>query len=67
MRHIMSTNDRFAASSNSLELNPEDSDYENEVHIADTQLVEPEAVPSRYRHHDNRFINYNVPTARGLG
>lgn len=48
VRHIMSMNDRFAASSNSLELNPDDSDYENEVHLADMQLTEPDPVPTRY-------------------
>ncbi|KAJ8732785.1 hypothetical protein PYW07_015384 [Mythimna separata] len=38
VRHIMSVNDHFASSSNSMELNPEDTDDENEVHLRDVQL-----------------------------
>ncbi|CAH1644355.1 unnamed protein product [Spodoptera littoralis] len=37
VRHIMSVNDRFA-SSNSLQMNPDDTDYENEVHLGDVRM-----------------------------
>lgn len=33
----MSVNDRFA-SSNSLQMNPDDTDYENEVHLGDVRM-----------------------------
>ncbi|XP_047020573.1 peripherin-2-like [Helicoverpa zea] len=37
VRHIMSVNDNFA-SSNSLQINPDDTDYENEVHLGDVRM-----------------------------
>ncbi|KAJ8731993.1 hypothetical protein PYW08_014723 [Mythimna loreyi] len=46
VRHIMSVNDHFASSSNSMELNPDDTDYENEVHLRDEQLAD-DVVKSR--------------------
>lgn len=39
VRHIMSVKDNFA-SSNSMELNPDDTDFENEVHVRDVQLTD---------------------------